>query len=111
MAARGPTTWLRRSIEPRRRRKIVKNRMWQFLFVGALAGCSAYVPPALGPDHPASVNAPEAPPPPPSQTLAGEPVVSTPASKPPPSGHAGHGMQGMDEGMEGMPGMHMHGGQ
>ncbi|MDQ3439454.1 MAG: hypothetical protein M3478_03795 [Planctomycetota bacterium] len=53
-----------------------------------LAGCGRTTAMVLGPDHPASPDAPVAAVPPPSTTLA---VTNAPASPPPADAHAGHG--------------------
>jgi hypothetical protein len=71
------------------------------LIVVVLAGCSPYVLPALGPDHPASTSAAETPQPPASTALAGEPALSSE----PPSGSGG-GTRERSSGPSGRHGMH-----
>jgi hypothetical protein len=80
----------------------VKQRVWCLSVFIVVVGCSPYVAPPLGPDHPASPNAREAPPPPPSQAFQEEPLPPPSAPKKgASSGHEPHGEQGM----QGMPGM------
>lgn len=59
-----------------------------------LAGCAPYSLPPLAPDHPASLEATEAPQPPPSTALAREPLSPSPRSAGRHdvhgSGHGGH---------------------
>ena len=78
---------------------------------GAFVGCAPAYVPAVGPTHPASADAPETPPPPPSQTLAGDPVPApVAATTSQATEHATHSSQGGQPAPD-FPEMHgMHGG-
>jgi hypothetical protein len=91
---------------------MLKRILLSSVFPLAIAGCAAPpLNPAISTDHPANPNAPEAPIPPPSQTLAGtssaEHVSSTSEPMQPETGmqRMGHDMGGMKHDMKGMDGM------
>ena len=71
----------------------MKNHLTLVALLGALAGCAQpYARPSLGPEHPASTAAPEAPAPPPSVALEGE--TAPQGSKEDSTKAGGHDMPG-----------------
>jgi len=66
--------------EPRPRKPRAKGAERLLVIVVAatvvLAGCAPVYVPTVGSTHPASASAPETPSPPPSRTLAGDPVLA-----------------------------------
>lgn len=83
----------------------LKGRVWPLSLFALAIGCSPYVAPPLGLDHPANPSAREPAPPSPSQILRAEPSAAPSAPKEDAfSGHERHDAQGMP-GMPGMPGM------
>ena len=71
----------------------MKKTIRRIVLAASLAGCSpAYVPPPLGPEHPASARAPETPPPPRSDALAGDALFRPePSRRSEANGHVGGG--------------------